>query len=161
MTQIDLAWGEGPSDRYEALAKKFRPIFADIAKGATDRELNRTLPVAEIEALKQAGFGALRVPEAEGGLGVTLPELFNLLIELSAADSNITQALRGHFGFVEDILSRPQGEDRKRWIDRILKGEIAGNAWTEIGGASIEGFSTRISEKNGKIVVNGEKYYTE
>lgn len=160
MTQIDLAWGEGPSDRYEALVEKFRPIFADIAKGATDRELNRTLPVAEIEALKQAGFGALRVPEAEGGLGVTLPELFNLLIELSAADSNITQALRGHFGFVEDILSRPQGEDRKRWIDRILKGEIAGNAWTEIGGASIEGFSTRVSEKNGKIVVNGEKYYT-
>lgn len=160
MTQIDLAWGEGPSPRYEALAERFRPLFADIAAGATERELTRTLPHEQILALKQAGFGALRVPEAEGGLGATLPELFNLLIELSAADSNITQALRGHFGFVEDVVKKPAGPDRKRWTDRIANGEIAGNAWTEIGAAKQDSFATHIAQKDGKLVVNGEKYYT-
>ncbi len=160
MTQIDLAWGEGPTERYESLAGRFRPLFAEIAKGALDRELSRTLPAAEIEGLKWAGLGALRLPEAEGGLGATLPELFNILIELSEADSNITQSLRGHFGFVEDVVNKAQGPDRKRWTERISRGEIAGNAWTEIGNAKQEGFSTRISEKDGKLVVNGEKYYT-
>lgn len=160
MTQIDLAWGEGPSERYETLAERFRPLFALIGESAIAREVNRRLPVSEINALKQVGFGALRIPEAEGGLGVTLPELFNLLIELSAADPNITQTLRGHFGLVEGIINRPQGPDRQRWTERFIRGEIAGNARTEIGSATQEAFSTNISRKDGKPVLNGEKYYT-
>ncbi|MDX3926066.1 MAG: acyl-CoA dehydrogenase family protein [Shinella sp.] len=160
MTQIDLAWGEGPSDRYETLAARFRPIFAEIAEGALDRELNRTLPTEEIAKLKSAGLGALRVPEAEGGFGATLPELFNILIELSHADSNITQALRGHFGFAEDVVNKAEGPDRRRWTERLVRGEIAGNAWTEIGNASQEAFSTRISRKDGRLLLNGTKYYT-
>ncbi|MDB5556900.1 MAG: monooxygenase [Rhizobium sp.] len=160
MTQIDLAWGAGPSARYEELGARFRPIFAEIAKGAIERELTRKLPTDEIAKLKKAGLGALRVPEAEGGFGATLPELSNILIELSEADSNITQALRGHFGFVEDVVNRQAGESRKRWAGRIARGEIAGNAWTEIGNASQEAFSTRISQRNGGLVVNGTKYYT-
>jgi alkylation response protein AidB-like acyl-CoA dehydrogenase len=160
MTQMELAWGEGPTERYEELAQHFRPLFAEIAKGAVDRELNRRLPTAEIDKLKRTHFGALRLPEAEGGFGTTLPELFNLLIELSAADSNITQSLRGHFGFVEDVINKAQGPDRKRWAERIARGEVAGNAWTEIGSARQEGFSTHISKKDGKFVLNGEKYYT-
>lgn len=160
MSQIDLAWGEGPSERYERLAEKFRPIFAEIFAGALDRELDRTLPTAEIVRLKAAGFGALRVPEAEGGAGATLPELFNLLIELSAADSNITQALRGHFGFAEDVVNKAEGADRRRWTERLAAGDIAGNAWTEIGSAQQGSFSTAVSRRDGKFVIDGEKFYT-
>ncbi|PYE94755.1 alkylation response protein AidB-like acyl-CoA dehydrogenase [Rhizobium sp. PP-F2F-G38] len=160
MSQIDLAWGAGPSPRYDELAARFRPLFSEIAKGAIARELSRTLPVDEIRTLKQAGFGALRLPEAEGGFGASIPELANLLIELSEADSNITQALRGHFGFVEDVVGKPQGDSRKRWAQRIAAGEIAGNAWTEIGDAKQDAFSTRVSRKNDGLVINGTKYYT-
>ncbi|MBM7048439.1 acyl-CoA dehydrogenase family protein [Rhizobium lusitanum] len=160
MSQIDLAWGAGPSTQYETLAARFRPIFQRIAEGAIQREIDRDLPHAPIAWLKEAGFGALRIPPEEGGHGATLPELFNLLIELSEADSNITQALRGHFGFAEDIVNKPQGPWRKRWTERLASGEIAGNAWTEIGDAKIEGFSTRVSEKDGGLVLNGAKYYT-
>lgn len=160
MTQIDLAWGAGPTSRYEELAGRFRPLFEEIAKGAIQRETTRSLPQDEINQLKRAGLGALRVPEAEGGFGVTLPEFANILIELSEADSNITQALRGHFGFVEDVINKASGEARKKWTDRISRGEIAGNAWSEIGDAKQEAFSTRISKKDEKLVVNGTKYYT-
>ena len=159
-TQIDLAWGAGPTERYEELASRFRPLFDDIAKGALDRELTRTLPQAEIDRLKQAGLGALRIPVAEGGFGATLPELANILIELSNADSNITQALRGHFGFVEDVINKASGASRQRWVERVVRGEIAGNAWTEVGAAKQDAFSTRVSRKHGGLVVNGTKYYT-
>ncbi|CAN7653490.1 acyl-CoA dehydrogenase family protein [Pararhizobium sp. LjRoot238] len=160
MSQIDLAWGAGPGTQYETLAARFRPVFQRIAEGAIQREIDRDLPHAAIAWLKESGFGALRIPREEGGHGATLPELFNLMIELSEADSNITQALRGHFGFAEDIVNKPQGAWRKRWTERLSRGEIAGNAWTEIGDAKIEGFSTRVSEKDGGLVLNGAKYYT-
>jgi len=160
MTQTDFAWGAGPSERYEYLAERFRPLFRIIGEGAVERELTRRLPVREIEALKQAQFGALRLPEAEGGLGATLPELFNLLIELSAADPNITQALRGHFGLVEGVLAGPHDSYRQRWAKRVSRGQTAGNARTEIGSAKQGAFSTTVTETDGKLVLNGEKYYT-
>jgi hypothetical protein len=44
MTQIDQAWGAGPSIRYEALAAPFRPIFARIRETAITRDIDRHLP---------------------------------------------------------------------------------------------------------------------
>ncbi|MBN9032371.1 MAG: monooxygenase [Rhizobiales bacterium] len=161
MTQIENAWGAGPGEGYEALAAPFRPIFAEIAASATERDLNRGLPHEAIRQLKQSGFGALRLPVEAGGKGASLPQFFNLLIELSAADSNVTQALRGHFGFTEDILNTRDSGRRSLWLGRIGGGEITGNAWSEIGtGAALDRFSTHISEKDGRLVLNGAKYYT-
>lgn len=68
---------------YEALAQRFRPIFARIAEGAVARERERTLPYEPIRWLKEAGFGAVRIPVAFGGAGASLPQLFQLLIELA------------------------------------------------------------------------------
>lgn len=160
MSQIDRAWGEGPSERYEAIASRFRPIFAEIAAGAVRRDRDRELPHAAIGALKAAGFGAVRLPVDQGGQGAGLPDLLNLLIELSEADSNVTQALRAHFGFVEDVLNTRSVERRRRWLPRIARGELAGSAWTEIGPASLERFTTALSWKGGEQVLNGAKYYT-
>ncbi|NTF89702.1 acyl-CoA dehydrogenase family protein [Agrobacterium rhizogenes] len=161
MTQIAQGWGAGPSERYETIAARFRPIFDDIAKDANRRELERDLPFDAIKRLKEAGFGAVRLPREHGGQGATLPEFFNLLIELSAADSNITQALRAHFGFTEDILNSKSAERQKVWFERIGRGEIVGSAWTEIGnGAGLDRFSTHVSGDDGSLVLNGAKYYT-
>ncbi|CAK7259659.1 MULTISPECIES: acyl-CoA dehydrogenase family protein [unclassified Shinella] len=161
MTQIDNAWGAGPGERYEALAAPFRPIFAEIAAQATARDLGRDLPYEAIRRLKEAGFGAVRLPVEAGGKGASLPQFFNLLIELSAADSNVTQTLRAHFGFTEDILNTKDAARRALWVARIARGETAGSAWSEIGaGAALDRFSTTVAEKDGRLVLNGEKYYT-
>ncbi|UNK40437.1 acyl-CoA dehydrogenase family protein (plasmid) [Shinella sp. H4-D48] len=161
MTQIENAWGAGPGEDYETIAAPFRPIFARIAENAIARDLGRDLPHEAIRDLKEAGFGAVRLPVESGGRGASLPQFFNLLIELSAADSNITQALRGHFGFTEDILNTRDAERRKLWLGRIGGGEITGNAWSEIGaGAALDRFATHIAERDGRLVLNGAKYYT-
>lgn len=160
MAEIGSAWGAGPSERYEILAGRFRPIFQRIRAGAVDRELERILPHEPIAWLKQAGFGALRVPAGEGGGGVSLPELFALLIELSEADSNVTQALRAHFGFAEDVVNSHSETRRRRWLPRLVQGETAGSAWTEVGGAKQEAFSTTVTLNAGEAHVTGAKYYT-
>ena len=146
---------------YEQVAGKFRPIFERIAEGALAREKNRTLPYEPIQWLKQAGFGAVRVPVAFGGDGVSQKQLFQLLIELAQADSNVVQALRGHFAFVEDRLNAQKTAAQTLWFERFVRGEIVGNAWTEIGKVEIGDVATRVTAaQDGILRINGQKYYS-
>ncbi|MDQ0034848.1 alkylation response protein AidB-like acyl-CoA dehydrogenase [Variovorax boronicumulans] len=145
---------------HSALAQKFRPVFQRIADTALARERNRQLPFEPITWLKEAGFGAVRVPVEHGGGGASIPQLFQLLIELAEADSNVPQALRGHFAFVEDRLNAPPGAARDVWLRRFVKGELVGNAWSEVGAVAIGDVGTRISQKDGRWVANGRKFYS-
>ncbi len=145
---------------YEKVAAKYRPIFEKIAEGVVEREKNRILPYEQINLLKQAGFGAARVPVKFGGDGVSIPQLFQLLIELAKADSNIVQALRGHFAFVEDRLNAHKFESQELWFKRIVQGDLVGNAWTEIGQVKIGDVITRVTQKGNQLLVNGKKYYS-
>lgn len=146
---------------YQQVAAKYRPIFAKIAEGVVQRENERQLPFEQIQWLKQAGFGAVRIPAEYGGDGVSQQQLFELLIELAAADSNIVQALRGHFAFVEDRLVAHRDQDQSVWFKRFVQGDLVGNAWTEIGKVQIGDVITRIhKDQEGKCWVNGEKYYS-
>lgn len=146
---------------YETVATKFRPIFEKIAAGALAREQQRILPFEQIEWLKQAGFGAVRVPVRYGGEGLSLPQLFQLLTELAKADSNIVQALRGHFAFVEDRLIAHKTQSQQIWFQRFVAGDLVGNAWTEVGSVQIGDVITRVTQNSvGQRIVSGEKYYS-
>lgn len=146
---------------YEQVANKYRPIFKHIAEGALQREIDRHLPFESIQRLKQAGFGAVRVPVEFGGDGISQKQLFQLLIELARADSNVVQALRGHFAFVEDRLNAHKDQSQALWFKRFSQGDLVGNAWTEIGKVDIGNVSTQVSKnQQGKLEVNGRKYYS-
>lgn len=146
---------------YEEVAQKYRPIFQKIAESTLSREQNRQLPFEEIQWLKQAGFGALRVPVAYGGSGLNQQQLFQLLIELATVDSNIVQALRGHFAFVEDRLVAHRDHSQVHWFKRFVAGDLVGNAWTEIGQVKIGDVNTRVSQTaQGQLLVNGQKFYS-
>ena len=144
---------------YDRVAEKYRPIFEKIASGVVERELARALPYEQINWLKQAGFGALRVPVKFGGDGVSLVQLFQLLTELAKADSNIVQALRGHFAFVEDRLNAHKFTSQELWFKRFVQGDLVGNAWTEIGQVKIGDVITRVQQKNNQLLVSGKKFY--
>lgn len=146
---------------YEKVASRFRPIFEKIAQGAIQREKERILPFEPIQWLKEAKLGAVRVPVKYGGDGVSLPQLFQLLAELAQADSNIVQALRGHFAFVEDRLVAHKEHSQDVWFQRFVQGDLVGNAWTEVGNVQIGDVVTRVTkDASGNLVVNGEKYYS-
>ena len=160
MTQLLQPLTLSTGTDYPALLARFRPIFDRIAEGALKRERERILPHEPIAWLKAAGFGAVRVPVQHGGAGASVPQLFQLLVELSEADSNVTQALRGHFAFVEDRLNAPAGPARDVWFRRFVAGELVGNAWTVVGTVAIGDVITQVSQKNGQWVANGAKYYS-
>jgi alkylation response protein AidB-like acyl-CoA dehydrogenase len=89
-----------------------------------------------------------------------LPELYALLIELAAADPNVTNALRSHFGFTEDILVSRAPTYRNAWLKRIVLGKIAGSGHSETGDTKVTAFSTRLIRQGDHWLLNGKKYYT-
>jgi alkylation response protein AidB-like acyl-CoA dehydrogenase len=144
----------------EALGGRFAPIFARIAAGAVDRERSRTLPFEEIRLLKEAGFGALRVPKEFGGLGASLRQAFDLLIGLAAADSNLPQALRVHFNIVEDLILNADELVKTRWLKAIAGGALVGIAVTELGVGAVDRYRTAVKPGVNGLRLNGTKYYT-
>ncbi|WP_433660401.1 acyl-CoA dehydrogenase family protein [Nocardia sp. CA-128927] len=137
----------------------FGPIFARIAQGAVAREVDRRLPFEEVGWLREAKFGALRVPVEFGGYGVTVRQLFRLLIELAAAESNLPQALRVHFSFVEDQLLAEPGPSREQWL-RTATSTLVGNAITEPGVGAVDRYRTRLTKDGDRWLLNGVKYYS-
>lgn len=160
MTQVQSAWGAAPSPQYEALAARFRPVFERIRAGAVERDLQRRLPHEELHWLREAGFTKLRLPQELGGLGATLPELFGLLIELGAADSNVVNAVRAHQGFTEDVLNAADPAWRQRWLARVAAGDFVGSGFSEAGDAKVGSFSTRLRQTPEGLRLDGEKFYT-
>ncbi|GAA1934860.1 acyl-CoA dehydrogenase family protein [Nocardioides hwasunensis] len=136
-------------------------VLASIGEGALQRELDGVLPVDAVARLKSEGFGALRVPTAFGGGGFDVVALAGLWIDLAAVDANLPQVFRGHFALVEDRLwHHARSSDQRVWFDRFAAGEIAGNAWSEVG-SDIDLPRTVLRPRaDGSWRLDGTKYYT-
>ncbi|CAK9889937.1 MULTISPECIES: acyl-CoA dehydrogenase family protein [Pseudomonas] len=147
---------------YAQLQARFAPVFARIADGAVEREQQRTLAHEPVAWLREAGFAALRVPQALKGAQVSLPVLFRLLIDLAEADSNLPQIFRAHFGFVEGRLSSGDAASQRHWLAKVAAGQLWGAAMAER--TDTTGNSVRLSPADPQVpesgwLLHGEKYY--
>lgn len=158
------------------LTEVFGPVFARIAEDAADRDNRRELPTEAIALLRNAGFGTLRIPTDRGGFGATLRQTFSLLIDLAAADPNLTQALRVHFSTVEGFLaavsstdptSTSAAEAAEAGLHAVVNGTLFGNAISERGVGAAERYQTRLTRRSTDgtggtdgYVLNGTKYYS-
>ena len=136
--------------------RQYADVYATIADGAVARERSRELAHDAVRLLWRNGFGALRLPTSAGGSGASVRELFSELIDLAAADSNIPQALRVHFAFVEDQLI----SGNERLLRAIAEGALVGNAITEAGSGAIDHYRTQLLRDGDHWLLNGEKFYS-
>lgn len=142
---------------YAELADRYRPIFAKIAEGAVEREQNRELAHDAVNLLREAGFGALRIPRSQGGGGASLSQLFKLLVELGAADSNLPQILRAHLAFVELRLNNEDVAQQALWFGRIVDGALIGAAMAERADATEN--TVKLSRDGEAWRLDGKKFY--
>lgn len=156
---LKITPGPAADEQYERLAATFRPVFAQIADGAAQRDRERILPFEQVGLLNRERFGALRIPVERGGFGARMADVFRLLIELAEADSHIAQLWRAHVAFVENVLQFQDEALKAKWIERINAGHIVGNAYTERGGNRLGTLNTTVSERDGRWFVTGEKFY--
>lgn len=130
-------------------------------EGNAARRAGRSLHQA-IDLIREARFGAFRVPRAEGGGGASVRDFFVALIDLAAADPEVAHILRAHFWFVEERLRSPHRAERERWLARVVAGDIFGNAMSELGGSAAVGswqFTTTITPVEDGYRLDGVKYY--
>ena len=144
----------------EQLDAVFAPVIARIAEGAVAREQGRTLAHDEVAALRAERFGALRLPVELGGYGATVRQQFRLLVDLAAAESNLPQALRVHWWYVDDLLLAAPGPDRDARLAAVARGGLVGNAITEPGVGAIDRYRTTLTPDGDGYRLDGTKYYS-
>lgn len=157
MTITALAAGS-VADRRASLESVVEKLGADDAQ----YELTRTLHHEAIRAIADTGVLALRIPQEYGGPGGSIVDAIETVIDIAQASSNVAQALRAHFGFVERLLGN-RGDDvlRARWFPDVLSGKIVGNAITEAVGASPAAIGTTLrATDDGRYRLDGKKFYS-
>ncbi|MDD0976147.1 acyl-CoA dehydrogenase family protein [Pseudomonas fontis] len=144
------------------LHRNLEQLLPLIAEGAARRERERELPFEAIRQLAEAGLYTCRIPLAEGGPGGSVSDVIGLLLRIASVDSNVAQAMRPGFGFIEGLLaSRAENaaQERERWFARYLEGAVLGNAGWEVGGAN-GAISARIVAEGEHFRATGSKYYS-
>src|SRR6266568_657472 len=119
----------GHSHRLDLRSPDLDALLNRITEGASDRERERTLPFPEIDLIRKARLGALRLPATAGG-GSSIRELFEIVIRLGEADANVAHILRNHFSVVERLVRQPRTDQHREWQKAVADGAIIGLAAT-------------------------------
>lgn len=95
-------------------------VAALLAEGASQRDLQRQVPVEVVDAFSNSGLWGITVPREFGGAEVSHATLAQVIAIVSAADPSLGQIPQNHYCLLEDI--RLQGsEEQKRFFG--LRGE--------------------------------------
>jgi SfnB family sulfur acquisition oxidoreductase len=136
-----------------------KDLAREFAVGAVQRDRERRLPLAEIDRFSQSGLWAISIPKDYGGAGVSAVTLAEVTAIISAADSSIGQIPQNHFYMVEALRLAGSEEQKRHYFRRVLEGDRLGNAFTEIGTKTPVDYKTRFAERDGKLYLNGQKFY--
>lgn len=162
MTTFQRLPAQAPANTVAALKARVSALLLAIAAGAAERERERRLPYAAIAELAAAGLYTVRIPQQYGGPGGSVSDVIELLLQVAAADSNVAQALRPGFAFVEGLLAASaEGaeQERVRWFAVYLQGAVIGNAGWELGGAN-GAIAARLVREGDHFRANGSKFYS-
>jgi SfnB family sulfur acquisition oxidoreductase len=134
-------------------------LAAQFALGATLRDRERRLPVAELKLLRQSGLWAITIPREYGGAGVSYATLARVFALLSAADGSLGQIPQNHY-FILEIIRHEASEAQKAFFfARVLAGEHFGNALVEPDVRKIEDRKVSVAADGEGYRVNVRKFY--
>ena len=113
-----------PSPEHEALRGRIRDFcaqFPDSYWRETDR--NRTYPQAFVEALTEAGFLSILIPEEYGGLDLGVTEASIVLEEINRSGGN-SAAFHAQMYLMGALLRHGSDTQKERWLPSIASGEL-------------------------------------
>jgi SfnB family sulfur acquisition oxidoreductase len=147
----------------EALVRA-EAVLDRIAAGASERDRERTLPVAAIELVSAEGLLAITVPAEFGGAGVSAETLARVVSLLASADPNVAQIPQSHFVYLELVRQLGTRAQRELLFGEVLAGRRLANAQSEAGSKTVADIRTSlrpVADGDGAqgFVLDGEKFY--
>jgi SfnB family sulfur acquisition oxidoreductase len=136
--------------------------FAElIAPGAIERDRTGALPVAELQAFDLSGLPGLTVPEADGGPGLPISVVADVVRTIAGADPAVAQGPQGHFLMVDALALAGTQRQRELIFGDVLRGARISAALAERGGTHAQDLKTKLSGNgDGGLRLDGRKYYT-
>ena len=113
------------SPEHEALRGRIRDFcaqFPDAYWRETDRE--RAYPQAFVEALTEAGFLSILIPEEYGGLGLGVTEASIVLEEINRSGGN-SAAFHAQMYLMGALLRHGSNAQKERWLPSIAQRRAA------------------------------------
>ncbi|SDI71239.1 SfnB family sulfur acquisition oxidoreductase [Paraburkholderia phenazinium] len=137
-----------------------RALAPALAEGASQRDRERRLPYAEIEAYSASGLWGIAVPREFGGAAVSYATLAEVTAIISEADAALGQIPQNHF-FMLDVL-RVNGTHAQQafYFERALAGDRFGNALSERGTKTVSDYRTTLTQEGEGFRINGTKFYS-
>ena len=151
------------SPEHEALRERVRDFcaqFPDAYWRETDRE--RAYPQTFVEALTEAGFLSILIPEEYGGLGLGVTEASIVLEEINRSGGN-SAAFHAQMYLMGPLLRHGSEAQKERWLPSIASGELRLQAFsvTEAeAGSDTPSIRTFAQRENSAYIVNGHKNWT-
>ncbi|HEY2104794.1 MAG TPA: acyl-CoA dehydrogenase family protein [Candidatus Binataceae bacterium] len=153
------------SDKQTQLIELAGRLADDFATRAAEHDRTNSFPFENIEALKQAGYTALVVPERHGGLGADLLDFILCQERLAQGCGATALAINMHLFGIGTMVERVATEGRP---EQSLFLDLVGNQRKIVGGGLSEPegggdwglFSTRARRDGEAYVINGRKAFT-
>ncbi|MCJ2096902.1 SfnB family sulfur acquisition oxidoreductase [Methylobacterium sp. J-072] len=137
-----------------------RAVAARFAEGAAERDRERILPWAEIEAFTASGLGGITVPRAYGGADVAHATLAEVFATLAAADGSAAQIPQSQFGVLALVRAEASPEQQAQIYGAVLSGHRIGNAGPSRNGKAINQVETRLAEGPDGNRLSGKRFYS-
>ena len=146
----------------QALQARARKLAREvIAPRAAEIDRSEQYPWDAVEAMKDAGFFGMTVPEALGGPGLGYPEAV-LVIEEVAKACGVTGriAVEANMGAISAVMHYGSEAQKKLAAEIVLSGDKPAICITEpAAGSAATEMTTRAERKGDKYIVNGGKHW--
>lgn len=145
-------------------------FLVETVRAFIDREVKPTVrdvehaneyPEQWIEQMKEIGIFGLAVPEAYGGMPVSMPCYAQVAEELARGWMTLTGAMGGHTVVAKLLDTFGTEEQKQKYLPRMATGELrATMALTEPGGGSdLQAMTTIAREDGDDLIINGSKMW--
>ena len=127
--------------------------------GSIQRDQQRRLPYAQIEAFSQSGLWAITVPKQYGGAEVSSYTVAQIIALFSGVDGSIGQIPQNHFYALEVLRNTGTEQQKQKFYAEVLAGARYGNALAEFKTKTSAAKYSVIRTTAHGSVINGEKFY--
>jgi len=144
------------------LATVARFVRERLVPSESDVEEADAIPPDIVAEMRELGLFGLSIPEAYGGLGLTMEEEVSVALELGRTSPAFRSLLGTNNGIgSQGIVIDGTEEQKRRWLPRLASGEIVGSfALTEPGsGSDAASLSTAARREGGQYILDGTKRF--